>query len=127
MKTLAAMCLIFGVIWLASGCYYDNEEYLYPEVNNPCDTVNITYSKSIVPILANNCLSCHSNASAAGLGGNIKLENYADVKTHADDHKLLGSISQSSGFFAMPLGAPKLDDCKITTVRLWINAGAPNN
>ena len=127
MKTLTALISIIGVIWFASACYYDNEEFLYPQVNNTCDTTNITFSKSIVPILANNCLSCHSNASAAGLGANVKLENYADVKVYADNHKLFGSINQSAGFFAMPLGSPKLDDCKIKTVRLWINAGAPNN
>jgi hypothetical protein len=102
---------------VVSSCYYDSEEYLYP---------NTTYAKSVVPILQNYCYSCHSN-STASMGGNIKLEDYADVKLHADDHRLLGSMEHQSGYSPMPQGSKKLDDCKVSTVRIWVYAGAPNN
>ncbi|MBP1667706.1 MAG: hypothetical protein H6Q21_72 [Bacteroidetes bacterium] len=122
-------CLILFAILLlmmVSSCYYDSEEYLYPNTSSQCDTTDVTYSKSVVPIIQNSCLSCHSNSTAA-LGGNIKLEDYADVKLRADDHRLLGSIEHQSGYSPMPQGSKKLDDCKISTVRIWVNAGAPNN
>lgn len=108
-------------------CYYDSEEYLFPQTGNNCDTLNVTFSGSIVPLLENNCLSCHSNSTAAGLGGNIRLEDYADVKARADDGKLLGTISHAGGFIPMPQGAPKLDECPINLVRIWITHGAANN
>lgn len=108
-------------------CYYDSEEYLFPQTGNNCDTLNVTFSGSIVPLLDNNCLSCHSNSTAAGLGGSIRLEDYADVKARADDGKLLGTISHAGGFIPMPQGAPKLDECPINLVRIWITHGASNN
>ena len=114
------------LLMMVSSCYYDSEEYLYPNTSSQCDTTDVTYSKSVVPIIQNSCLSCHSNSTAA-LGGNIKLEDYADVKLRADDHRLLGSIEHQSGYSPMPQGSKKLDDCKISTVRIWVNAGAPNN
>jgi hypothetical protein len=121
--------LIFSPILLlaiASSCYYDSEEYLYPDTTSQCDTTNVTYAQSVVPIIQNHCLSCHSN-NTASLGGNIKLEDYADIKLRADDHRLLGSVEHLSGYSPMPQGSKKLDDCTISTIRIWVNEGAPNN
>jgi hypothetical protein len=115
------------VLVVVSTCYYDSEEFLYPQTTNQCDTTNVTYTNSVVPILQSFCISCHSNSSAASLGGNIKLENYADVKVQADNHKLLGSVARENGYSPMPMGASKLEECKITTIRIWVNAGALNN
>lgn len=109
-----------------SGCYYDSEEYLYPQINNDCDTINITFSLSVKPVINGYCLSCHSNNTAASLGGNIKLEHYPDVKQRADDGSLWGSISHASGYSPMPKGASKLDQCKLTNIQKWIQVGAPN-
>lgn len=118
------------IIFLAAsfyGCYFDSEEDLLPDSGSDCDTLNVTYAASVAVILDNNCLVCHDNTSATALGGNVKLENYADVKTVADNGKLLGTISHSPGFVTMPQGADKLDECTISTVRKWIEAGALNN
>jgi hypothetical protein len=114
------------IILLLSTCYYDSEEYLFPQVNNQCDTTSFTFSTDVKPILENNCYSCHSNSSAS-LGGGIKLEDYADVKVQASNGHLMGSIEHSSGFSPMPQGTAKLDDCKITIIRKWIDAGMLNN
>jgi hypothetical protein len=127
MKVIATFILGLLVILAVSTCYYDSEEYLFPQTGNQCDTVNVTYAGSVVPIMQNHCLSCHSNAVAASFGGNIKLEVYADVKIQADNHKLLGAVAHENGYSPMPNGAPKLEDCKISTIRIWVNAGAPNN
>lgn len=112
-----------------SGCYYDSQEFLYPQINNSCDTTNVTFSGSVAPILSNNCLSCHSNNSAAAFGNNIKLQDYADVKLRVDDGKLIGSIKHTSGFKPMPYpaGNAQLESCKLTIIQKWVNAGAPNN
>lgn len=115
-----------AILLLVTSCYYDSEEYLYPQISNACDTSNYTYTGAVKPILQNSCYSCHSN-STSGSGNGIKLENYTDVKFRADDGSLVGSISYSQGYSAMPLNAPKLENCKIVIVQKWIDSGAPNN
>ena len=119
--------LVFSISVVFSSCYYDSEEYLFPEIGSSCDTTNITFSGTIAPMLSNYCLSCHSNSTAASYGGNIKLEDYSDVITRVNDGKLYGSISHASGYSPMPKGSSQLSDCIITSVKIWIDAGAPNN
>jgi hypothetical protein len=123
-------CLLPGIILflgLFSGCYYDSEEFLYPEINPQCDTTNVTYSGSVQSVLLSYCLSCHSNTTASALGGNIKLEDYSDVKGLADNGRLVGAIQHDPGYSAMPKGENKLNDCTVSTFRIWIANGAPNN
>ena len=123
---LVPISLVFFFI-ITHSCYYDSEEYLFPSIDSQCDTLNVTFSGSISPVLQNNCLSCHGNTTAAAFGGNIRLESYADVKVRVDDHRLYGSIAHESGYSPMPMGASKLSDCAIAAFRIWIGSGAPNN
>jgi type IV secretory pathway VirB6-like protein len=125
MKIISGILVIFTTI-LLSACYYDSEEYLFPQLSNTCDTTQVTFALGVKPILQNSCYSCHSNTTFA-FGNNIRLEDYADVKTRADNGSLLGSISHAGGYAAMPQGSAKLEDCKITIVIKWIETGAPNN
>lgn len=135
MKKLGVKSKIFpwsltGILFIlltASACYYNSEEFLYPEINNQCDTSAITYSGSVYPVLEQYCFSCHSNSTAGAYGGNIKLENYADIKIQADNGRLVGAIQHSPGFSAMPKGAGKLNDCIIRSIRIWTEDGSPNN
>jgi hypothetical protein len=117
---------VFAVIaFLCITCYYDNEEYLYPELNTECDTTNVTFSGTISVMLGNYCLSCHSNATAANFGNNIRLEDYSDVK--AQNQRVLGSIKHESGFSPMPKSGAKLNECLITQFGIWVKDGTPNN
>jgi hypothetical protein len=121
--------IVIAMLLLASGgliqgCYYDVEEELYPPSDVQCDTTGVTYSQSIVPVLNSNCITCHSQANAQG---QVILDNYADVKTNADNGKLLGAIRWDDGFAQMPQGGNKLSDCTIKQFETWVNAGAPNN
>jgi len=126
MKYIFFPVLVICVILLVPGCYYDSEEYLYPQLGNQCDTTNVTFGLSVKPLLESYCYGCHSN-STSSLGGNIRLEDYADVKTRADNGSLLGSISYSAGFSPMPMGAAKLENCNIAIVQKWIDTGTLNN
>jgi len=90
-----------------------------------CDSSQFTYSGQIKPIMQNHCLGCHTGSTATG--GFIDLSTYQGVKEQADFESLLGSISHTTGYSAMPKNSAKLSDCKITLVRKWIQAGAPNN
>ncbi|MBS1763961.1 MAG: cytochrome c [Bacteroidetes bacterium] len=105
-----------------SSCYYDVEDELYPASN--CDTTDVTYRQSVVPVLKNNCYSCHSTAMA---NGSVVLDNYQSVKAVAADGRLLGSINHESGYIAMPQDQGKLSDCDIRKITIWIENGIQDN
>ncbi len=88
-----------------------------------CDTTNFTYSGAIAPIMQTYCVGCHSSSSSTGGG----LATYADVKDAAINGRLIGDVSHSAGYNAMPLGGSMLQDCQITQIKKWVAAGAPNN
>ncbi len=88
-----------------------------------CDTTNITYTKTIAPLLLTNCVGCHSGSAPSG---DITLSSYAAVKTFATNGRLLGSVNGQSGFVQMP-PVGRLEQCQITQLGIWIRAGALNN
>ncbi|MBE0678523.1 MAG: hypothetical protein IH592_07135 [Bacteroidales bacterium] len=124
MMRLLLLFMITAITLLAS-CYYDNEEALYPSYSTLCDTSNVTFSGTVAPILASNCLSCHSNASAAGFGNNIRLEDYPDVLSAAT--AIAGSIKHTGNYSPMPKNGGKLRDCSIKQFDIWVRKGMPNN
>jgi hypothetical protein len=123
MKRYLLLFLVAAI--MIGSCYYDSEESLYPVINDNCDTTNVTFTNSIVPLLQNSCLSCHSNNNAASQGGEIFLQNYADINSNKSN--ILASINHSSGHSPMPKGSSQLKSCLIQQVEIWINKGAPNN
>ncbi len=110
------LLLVMGMI----GCTSDNYDDYYAD---NCDTTNVTYSESVQPIMQNRCVSCH-NANFPS--GGVRLDNYEQVKKHADEGDLLGSIKHLPGYEPMPQGS-KLDDCTILKIEIWIDNGALNN
>ena len=121
--------MLASLIVVATSCYYDNEEYLYPTDNTilPCDTVAVSYSLHIAPLIASKCMSCHSVAAAPSAGGNVVLEGYANTQKAAASGKLLGAVTQASGYAAMPKNANKLSYCQITYIRRWVEGNSLNN
>ena len=120
---IVAGITLFLLAWAMSSCYYDNEEYLYP---NPvsCDTTNITYTGTVVPILENNCYSCHNNVTQQG---GVIVDNYADLKVTIDNGSFRGAINHLEGWSPMPKGGNKLPECDLTKINFWLDRGAPNN
>ena len=102
-----------------TGCYYDNEEELYP--GTFCDTANVTWSGTIEPIIQTRCAipGCH----VPGGTGTGDLLTYADVKEIADNGllRLTVLVDQS-----MPQTGP-LGDCEQQQINIWLNDGAPEN
>ncbi|HNU47314.1 MAG TPA: hypothetical protein PKM40_00690 [Bacteroidia bacterium] len=121
-KNLILISGIFIALCISS-CYYDVEDELYPNTGN-CDTLNITYSQTVAPIISSNCKVCHSASMAQG---NVVIDTYAAIKTYADNGKLLGSLNHDSGYEPMPKNQNKLSDCNIKKISIWINQGTPNN
>ncbi|NLJ44259.1 MAG: hypothetical protein GX431_11405 [Bacteroidales bacterium] len=117
--------LAFQMVLILNSCYYDSEEALYPSVGLQCDTVNVTFSGTVTGMLANSCLSCHSNTTAAASGNGIRLQDYADVKARATS--IAGAIKHSGGYSPMPKNGGQLKACPISQFDVWIKNGMPNN
>jgi len=113
---------ILIVVTLQS-CYYDNEEDLYP--NPPeCDTINVSYSQDVWPIISSNCTSCHSGGAPSG---NVYLDNYDNIVIAADNGSLMGAIKHENGYSPMPKGGAMLSDCNIAIIQKWVDDGTPDN
>jgi hypothetical protein len=121
---------IFGIImvWALSvqtGCYYDNEEDLYP-FSNICDTTNTSLSGVVKPILRGNCYGCHSASAAGSAGAGINLEDFASLEGWANNGRLVQSV-EHTGCCPMPKGGSKLPPCDIEKIKSWVASGAQNN
>lgn len=92
--------------------------------SNNCDTLNVSFAAHIFPMMQNNCTGCHSGNQPQG---GVMLNSHATIAAAAASGRLLGSVLHSPGYAPMPQGAPKLDNCKITQIKKWINNGTPNN
>ena len=122
--------LLFILVMAAlGGCYWDNEEELYPDGTTSCDTTNVTFSGTVFPIIQSNCISCHGGTAPSG---NILLEDYAGVSKQAkiaagQPGSLYGAVSHASGNSPMPQNGTPLSDCEVKQIKAWIDAGTPDN
>ncbi|MCK5856795.1 MAG: hypothetical protein KAG64_04855 [Bacteroidales bacterium] len=119
LKINRGLILAFILPYLLSSCHYDNYDDLVIQ-GAACDTISLTYSVDIAPIMSSHCTSCHGGAAPAA---NIALENYSDVKVSALNGGLLGTVEHASAWSPMPKNQPKLVDCTISKLNAWINQG----
>lgn len=89
-----------------------------------CDTTNVTFSGSVLPILNTYCNGCHAGSAPSA---DIDLSTWANTMPSVTNGSLLGSIEFSSSYSAMPKGGSQLSDCNISVIRKWIELGAQNN
>jgi hypothetical protein len=91
-----------------------------------CDTTNVTFAASVMPIITLKCKGCHGSINPSG---NISLTNYTQVKATVTSGTLMGSILHQTGYVAMPqpVGSAQLPDCDIRKLQIWIAAGALDN
>lgn len=108
-----------------------NQGALNLKCDNGCDTTNVTYNGTIKPLLQTYCTGCHSTSSP---GGGYNLTNYADdavgnfgVQSSALNGSLKGSVFYTGTYSHMPKGGSQLSTCDLTKIRIWVDAGAPNN
>lgn len=123
-RILLALTAAALIAFTMTSCYYDSEEFLYPEINSSCDTTNITYGQTITKIISENCLACHG-ASYESKGGGISLSSYANVKDNLNE--IIGAVNHKNGYKPMPENGSKLSDCLIKQIEIWKNNGSPNN
>lgn len=121
---ITVIILVVFIIAVQSGCRNDVQ---LPNI--PCDTAH-TFKVAILPILNKNCSvgGCHVGNNAPN---GVLLDTYPQVKAQLvlinNIPKLLGVIRHDAGFDPMPQGRPQLDNCSITKIKMWIDAGAQDN
>jgi hypothetical protein len=114
------------IIFVTSSCRYHNKEDLFPIPISTCDTTQVTYSGTIIPILNDNCYRCHGTTTNTGSGG-IILQDYNVLKGFAADGKFYGDAAHLPGYIPMPYDGGKLSDCDLQKVKKWVDNGYPNN
>ncbi|MBU2649947.1 MAG: hypothetical protein KKA81_03355 [Bacteroidetes bacterium] len=125
-KIVLSLLLIFLTILILSylpGCKHNPEEIVTPENGGGgdtivCDTLNVTYPGSVVPIFEKYCTGCHSGSTPQA---GIDLTNYDDVTAIVQSGQLIGSINHIPPFSPMPKDQPKLAVCLIRTIEIWVN------
>ncbi len=116
---LVGSLMLFLVDMTISACTKDKVQPA--PVDNTCaDT--ISFANDILPIMENNCTSCHNASNASG---GYDLSNYAGVTQNTG--KVYGSILQDGSASSMPQGGSKIADSSIQKINCWINQGAKNN
>ncbi|MCB9262273.1 MAG: hypothetical protein H6607_07860 [Flavobacteriales bacterium] len=103
-------------IWIQQGAKNN-------KCTNGCDTTSVTFTGDVWPIVNATCTGCHNNTSASG---GVKITNYAEIKSLVDSKTLQNVLSRQGPKSPMPPGGP-LETCASNKIRIWINAGAPNN
>lgn len=109
-------------ILASSGCYYDNEEELYP--NDFCDTLNVTYGGAVGAIVQARCATpgCH----VPGGDGTGDFTVFGEFSEQVSNGRVLRSVKRDpSGIPMPPSGA--LPACEVRQLELWIAAGANND
>ncbi|MBK9982619.1 MAG: hypothetical protein IPP15_09355 [Saprospiraceae bacterium] len=123
MQKYLGISFCFLVVASVLSCAYNVEEELYPPVT--CDTLNVTYSGTVLPILQQNCYECHSNANV-GISL-IPLEGYAFLSIKVNDGQLIKAIRHTGEVTPMPKDRPSLPECDILKIEKWVSEGAPDN
>ena len=123
MKNINLFLILAVVVIGISSCTYDNVEDLYPQTPE-CDTLNVTYSQTIAPIMSTNCNFCHSGSTPPA---NVITDTYEDLKIIVDDGRFWGAVNHESGYSPMPQDRPKLNDCDLEKIRIWLDSGALND
>ena len=110
--------VIFLLVLVGSGCYYDKEAILYPKAND-CSNTSTSFSRDIFPIIQANCAvaGCH-DAASTNKGG--PFTNYSQIQFKAF------IIKSQVVTGSMPRGG-SLSASQIKLISCWVDAGALNN
>lgn len=116
----AATILTAFAVFAQTACYYDNEAEQYGVTT--CDTVGISYSADIQPIIQANCISCHT---PGGQQESSPFNTYEEVKLYTTNREIADRVIGNGVALMPPSGA--MSPCNQLKIEAWVNAGAPNN
>jgi hypothetical protein len=121
-KFLLATITVGAFVLYLSGCAKESADRL--SAGETCDTTGVSYSKQILPILEDNCYTCHQGATASS---GIDLSNFATLQTHVANGDLVSAVTHTGTVTPMPYELPMLPSCEVNTIVAWVHQGALNN
>lgn len=92
-------------------------------IQSSCDTSAVGFTKDIQPLIFNTCKGCHSGAGAFN---GIHLDSYDGIRSAAVSGKLYNVVI-GNGISMPPSPSPKLNNCQIAKIKIWVADGAQNN
>jgi hypothetical protein len=119
---LAAMA-VGGIVFYLSGCAKESADRL--SGGSTCDTTNVSYSKQVLPILQDNCYSCHNQGAASSDG--IELSDFTVLQAHVANGDIVSAVTHNGKVTPMPFQLPQLPSCEVNTIVAWVDQGALNN
>jgi mono/diheme cytochrome c family protein len=104
----------------------DSPAIAFPERNRQADFVKISYTKDVAPILAKNCVACHSEGGI----GPFAMDSYEKVKGFAPTIREAIRTDRMPPYNADPHVGKFANDMNLSnadakTLVHWIEAGAP--
>lgn len=120
--TLAAGILFMFFLWGFYSCTFYSEEELYGIED--CDTSIVTWEQPIRDILATHCVACHNEDLAYN---GVRHDVYELVLLVVNDGRLDGVVNHLPGYPQMPYQRPKLPDCELLLINIWLEQGAPES
>lgn len=106
--------LVLGTAVTLFSCNKDKTPMITPNLD--CSDT-ISFNQQILPMITNNCVSCH------GGGQFPTISNHAEIANHAT--AILNSLKGVP--VLMPSGGPALPDSLIQQFECWINQGKLDN
>lgn len=87
----------------------------------------VTYSNQVKTIIETDCFLCHAPDVYKTKASRNKIFDYENLKKHAESGVLVGSITHSTGYIAMPYKKRiKIDSCNIELIKKWVKTGMKN-
>lgn len=112
----------------SKSCTFENEEDYFgiPQ----CDTLLVdrdtieVYYNDLTYIFTNVCATCHNSTATYRPG--IVMDSYENVVSSINTGKVIPAI-QHTGKYKMPYNLPKLQECEIQRIEVWIENGMPES
>ncbi len=115
--------LISGIAF--NSCVKDTGQIPVPPSISLCDSLNVTYTSDIKPILISNCAvpTCHVPAGT----GPGDYNDYATVKAAVDMGVFKQRVIVTKDMPPPPPPVFPLPDSTLQKINCWLDDGAPNN
>jgi hypothetical protein len=88
--------------------------------SKPPDTMNVTYTRQIEPMIDLYCIGCHAVQES---GSGPLLRTYEEVKTEVRYGTLLPVISGEPGYPKMPPGRTSMTSNDVAVFEAWVRQG----
>ena len=102
-----------SVFILFLACTYDEPDL--------CSDQDPSFAECVIPIIQDNCVSCHSYGGSAGF---LDLSSYESIRNSVIDGNLIDRINSTEN--PMPPSG-KMSELTISIIKKWEENGAPNN